>query len=632
MVHGRSNAFPLLLALLLALPGPVAAQPRQQATAQKRPAAPPAPPETNAGDETFYDTVEVNVVNLEVFVTDRNGKRVQGLNQSDFEVYEDGKPVQITNFYASEGGSAAAPAGPDDTVQAAPAAPAVTTEIPDEQRLLLAIFIDNMHLSGPARNRVLPKIKELLTTRMRPGDRVLIANYDGPGSLAVRQPLTSDPAALTAEIDQIASRAAGAATGGGEVTNLVRQLEQAGAMSSDPLRVEDEMVAQAEELLEEIKVYSQKEYIRTRATIDALSQFVDGLSGVPGRKAVLFVSGGMPLRPAQAPYQAWENRFRSILQDHPIGSRFDAIDYDATSDFEKVGQHANANRITFYALGSLDTRQTASAASGSNDIWTRGEEMVETNGLGQSLFMMAAPTGGMATIDAINPGAILAQMREDMDSYYSLGYTPEHRHSGKVHKVEVKVKQAGLKVRHRESYRERTSAEVMADKVMAALMFGSRDNPLEVGLQFGEETPGEKGQSMVMVTVKLPMSKLVLLPQGQFHEGKVSIFLAARDANGRSSPVTEVEVPIRVPNEQLLTAMGQLAGYRTKLALRPLAHTVAVGVRDELGNVSSTVTAAYTPGQGPDASPAAPATGSSAPAAAPAAPADSSASGDGNLQ
>jgi VWFA-related protein len=442
-----------------------------------------------------------------------------------------------------------------------------------------------------------------------------VASYDGPGALVVRQPLTGDPSALTAEIDRIARSSAGAATGGGEVTNLVRQLERAGAQGSDPLRGEELLVAQAEELLEEIKMYSQQEYARTRGTIDALNQFVDGLSGVPGRKAVLFVSGGMPLRPAQALFQAWENRFRSVLQDHPMGSRLDGVDYDATAEFEKVGEHANANRITFYALGALDTLQTASAASGSNDIWTRGEEMVQTNGLGQSLFMMAAPTGGMATINAIDPGAMLAQMREDMDSYYSLGYTPAHRHSGKIHKVEVKVKRAGLKVRHRESYRERTSAEVMADKVMAALMFGSRENPLEVGLQFGEETPGDKGQSVVMVTVKLPMSKLVLLPQGQFHEGKVTIFLAARDANGRNSPVTEVQVPIRVPNEQLLTAMGQLAGYRTKLALRPVAHTVAVGVRDELGNVASTVTASYTPGQGPDVAPAAPAPASSTPAA-----------------
>jgi len=172
------------------------------------------------------------------------------------------------------------------------------------------------------------------------------------------------------------------------------------------------------------------------------------------------------------------------------------------------------------------------------------------------------------------------------------------------------VKRPGFKVRHRESYRDRSSAEVMTDKVMAALMFGARENPLEVGLQFGEELE-DKGKSTVLVTVKLPMSKLVLLPQGEFHEGRVTIFLAARDADGRNSPITQVKVPIRVPNEQLLTAMGQLAGYRTKLALRRTDHTVAVGVRDELGNMISTVTAAYEPGGAQSAAAAA------GPAAAP---------------
>jgi hypothetical protein len=37
--------------------------------------------------------------------------------------------------------------------------------------------------------------------------------------------------------------------------------------------------------------------------------------------------------------------------------------------------------------------------------------------------------------------------------------------------------------------------------------------------------------------------------------------------------------------------------YRANLLLKDGTYTVAVGVRDELGNVGSTVTAAYTPGR-----------------------------------
>jgi VWFA-related protein len=128
-------------------------------------------------DETFYDTVEVNVVNVEVFVTDRDGKRVRGLAREDFEVLEDGRPVEITNFYASDAGS----------VAAATAGAAAEALVPDEQRLLLAIFVDNSNLSSQARNRVLPQIEEFLSTRLRPADRVVLSSYDGLGSLKIRQ-------------------------------------------------------------------------------------------------------------------------------------------------------------------------------------------------------------------------------------------------------------------------------------------------------------------------------------------------------------------------------------------------------------------------------------------------------------
>ncbi|HYG64267.1 MAG TPA: VWA domain-containing protein [Thermoanaerobaculia bacterium] len=567
----------LSLVTLLALSGPVPAQQPAQ------------------NDETFHDTFEVNVVNVEVFVTDRSGQRVKGLTQGDFEVLEDGRPVEITNFYASEGAAAAVAPG-----ASAPAVTPTAPEIPDEQRLLLAVFVDNSNLSARARNSVLPKVNDFLKTRLRPEDRVILSSYDGPGSLEVRAMPTGDPATVVTALDKIARGTGGRMSGGAGLRMLISQIERSGGG-------EEMEAADAKDILTQIRFYAEEERYKTAAMVSALEQFVDGLSGLPGRKAVLLLSGGVPLRPAQSLYEAWERRFGDLnRQGKKIGgSRFDGVDVDLGMEINKVGARANANRITFYALGVTDTVNVGSAAVTSSDAWTRTEDTLETNNMAQSLFAIVAPTGGAATINALDPGTLLAEMREDMDSFYSLGYSPSQRRSGKSHKIEVKVKRPGLKVRHRESYRERTSSEVMSDKVLAALMFGSRENPLEIGLQLGG--PGtEKGKGAVPVTVKLPLSKLVLLPRGEFHEGRVTIFVAARDSEGRNSPITEVKVPIRVPSRQLLAARGQLAGYRTKLTLRPLEHTVAVGVRDELGNIVSTVTAAYSPAAGPAAEPAAP--------------------------
>src|SRR5690348_11977148 len=56
-----------------------------------------APP---AAQSPFGEVIEVNVVNVDVHVTDRDGRPVPGLQRDDFEVYEDGKRVKVTNFEA----------------------------------------------------------------------------------------------------------------------------------------------------------------------------------------------------------------------------------------------------------------------------------------------------------------------------------------------------------------------------------------------------------------------------------------------------------------------------------------------------------------------------------------------------
>src|SRR5262245_38853290 len=74
----------------------------------------PAPP-------SFGETMEVNVVNVDVYATDKSGNRVTDLRKGDFQVFEDGKPVEITNFETAAAGRPAA--GKAET----PPAPAPST-------------------------------------------------------------------------------------------------------------------------------------------------------------------------------------------------------------------------------------------------------------------------------------------------------------------------------------------------------------------------------------------------------------------------------------------------------------------------------------------------------------------------
>jgi len=89
----RGLAIPLLATLIL-LPPLAAAGPPS--------AASPSPP-----SGIFAESVDVQVVNVEVYVTDRDGKPVEGLQREDFALREDGKPVTLSNFYAVGGSGAA---------------------------------------------------------------------------------------------------------------------------------------------------------------------------------------------------------------------------------------------------------------------------------------------------------------------------------------------------------------------------------------------------------------------------------------------------------------------------------------------------------------------------------------------
>src|SRR4051812_27149524 len=85
--------------------------------AQKPAAAKPAPPPAakpaakTSADSSFVDIVNVSVVNVDVYVTDKKGNSVTGLTKDDFQLYENDRPVQITNFYSVTNGRATAPNG-----------------------------------------------------------------------------------------------------------------------------------------------------------------------------------------------------------------------------------------------------------------------------------------------------------------------------------------------------------------------------------------------------------------------------------------------------------------------------------------------------------------------------------------
>jgi VWFA-related protein len=562
------------------------------------PPVPPAPPAA-AG---FGDVVEVNVVNVEVYVTDKDGNRVTGLRKEDFEVLEDGKPVAITNF------AAVARPVPGSLVTVAPQAPAEpqpqATGVPEatpEDWLNLVVLVDNVHLRPENRTRALEQIRQFLARNVRPLDRVMLATHDL--GLKVRQPFTGDPAALDKtllEIEKIAIP-------GGVQSDQDRRSALRAMFSIH------ELEPCSMDMVSPVEGYALQARNEVLRTLGALKFLVNSLAGIPGRKAVLYVSDGLPVTPGEELYQviyeicgggaaisgiSGSDLVVAEVGRSGVGTEYpaqqallDAQKHSVADRFTDLTAHANANRVTFYTLQASGLRGFASAEAdfepGERVLQLMTVRQVQTTNLQNSLSVMATDTGGRAILNANNFLPDLGRMREDFSVYYSLGYTPAHTGDGRQHRLEIKVKKPGLKARHRQGYRDKPLAEKVVDRTLAALVHGIEDNPMDIAMEIGEPVRSQDGTYSVPVRLKIPLFRLTVLSRQDSFEGKLRLVVITGDAKGGTSAPRQVPVPIQIPRKQVLGAMAQHYLYTLTLKMPAGAQTVAVAVRDELGAATS---------------------------------------------
>ena len=122
------------------------------------------------GDEVIK--IDTELVNISVRVIDRNNRSINGLQQGDFKVLEDGKPQQIDFF--SKG------------------------EVPTNYGLV----IDNSGSMRQQLDKVIEAGKVLIGTN-RPDDETLVIRFVGRDNIEIAQPFTSSKADLNDALDNL---------------------------------------------------------------------------------------------------------------------------------------------------------------------------------------------------------------------------------------------------------------------------------------------------------------------------------------------------------------------------------------------------------------------------------------------
>jgi VWFA-related protein len=532
----------------------------------------------------FLESLDVRLVNLEVYVTDRQGEAVEGLTAKDFTLLEDGKKVKLSNFSFVPGLGATATAAASE---------------PIHQPARIALFFDNFAIPPQGRKLVLEDLRRHLAEADDDGTLYSVASYDG--YLRMHQTFTTDREAILAAVEESGQPTPLGVLRHRERQAVVRQglelLRTVGQLTSDEDRREQAM-RRLRGFNDQIDAQAERQRQQAQNAVFAMSHLVNALAAFPGRKAIVYVGEGWPMRPGEELYAATDQLFSGLRnelvdyaeatteqRDAALDMRSSALDSldpgsrsvsrrgeGAASGIQDLTGLANSGRVSFYTL-KADVGEgglPAEFAGEMRQLYTPRLQGIRDRNLTAALTALADETGGHSDLGS-GVGEMVARARADLGSYYSIGFQPRRDADGAFHKLKVKLKPKGVTVRHRTGYIDKPPVAKLADRTTAALLMANDENPLGIELHFGPPAEGpDDTLKAVPVILSIPLDFLAGLPKS-VEKVPAAIYIAARDPEGRTAPVQQMPLELDRNNEN----GRQTTGFR--LLMRQGEQRLAIG-------------------------------------------------------
>jgi VWFA-related protein len=527
------------------------------------------------------------LVQVPIVVTEKSGSHVHGLTKENFHVFENGKEQKISTFEEITSTNKALP-----VVASKPGEFSNLTLSDEQPRTVTVIAIDTINTPFTDQAIGRHELIKFLADNLNSGQVLALMIMTSRG-VRVVQGLTGDSEQLV-QILKNASGETPVTQGLGpdaQANSAVGDLADLSAISpgagANPQAGVNAFLAYGDEISANFEQQRALEY-----TLNGFLGIAWALSGVPGRKSLIWATGGFPFEistPAQLPggylsplyertmqallaaeISIYPVDVRGLVANSPMGSAVSAAGNTGASKGRAIaGQIGNRNWLLQSTLMTLDT--------------------------------FADMTGGKAFYNTNDLASSFKRAADDGSSYYLAGYYLDtHNNNSGWRKLKVKVDKNDTEVRAREGFFV-TNTTMNPDNARATDLTYALGTPIEgTGVPVSLKwlgTSGDGAKKKAEFIVHMPADGVSIVgSNGQNHidfDFAAAAYPVSKKAEKAAVTIGKA-VNANVPDAQMASLRASGIDMKNALELAPGNYVVRVVIRDTVTGKLGSVTAPLT--------------------------------------
>jgi len=487
-------------------------------------------------------TTEIVLVN--VIARDRHGNLIKDLKKEDFTVFEDGQKQQVSSFDFEnvDALQMAGAAGTTVTGGANGAALLSKTQenmLEARDRRLMLLFFDFSAMEPDEIDRAVDAGKKYVQANMKPADMVALMSL--ATNLSLDLDFTDDKAKILSKLSGYNS-SEGQGFESGTTGSSEGAAETGGAYTPDD---------------------SDYNTFSADRKLLALQSVMQAMGKIPQKKSLIYFSNGISqsgVDNQSAMRATTASAVKANVSIYPVDVR-------GLSAFPPGGQAQSA---------SLHGQSAYSGASILNDLSGNAASQ-------ETLYTMAADTGGKAFMDTNDLSGVFAQVQKDTSAYYVLGYTStNHMKDGHFRRLKVQVSRADVKLEYRAGYyagrdfehmKQADREEQLQDELMAELP--QTDVAVYAGTAYFRQ---DDSHYYLAVSLVVPGSQIPFVQEKDKDNATIDIIGTVLE--GGRFPVGRLRDTVKLAVDSAQQVRRKKVQYNTSFVLAPGSYHLKFIVRE----------------------------------------------------